>query len=386
MPIKQLDERVRMLPRLGKIKLGEIVSKDGVKYPRALDYFVCPPEVQAVYGEKPKKLEILLPHEEIDITFPHWYKLYGKQRGLICKGDGKAAQWKQKDGTYVERECTCQLFDEGKCKYIGTFNFILPKVKGFGVHQIVTSSYYSICNILDYLEMLISTLGKISFIPLFLEVKMEEFNPTVNGKQVRTVNPILHLVLEESFESLAKKAKAGVLDKTIRLGLPGTVDLEKADSDDEIPEELYPNIMNQGDVQATKESPPKSESKSKLAIEIDQMLNQLKYSHEEKMQLWKKYPEPAKLRKILGCIEEIRKMFGELSYPLEAQKKVWDKYPDPEILCRKLKEFTGSPEVNSTEQESGPESNPEPEQPTQEEDIPGHDPIEIDETQTIPLF
>ena len=52
--IKGLSDK-RRLPRLGKIRLGvkAISQKSGKEYPKETDYFVCPPEVQAVYGEKP---------------------------------------------------------------------------------------------------------------------------------------------------------------------------------------------------------------------------------------------------------------------------------------------------------------------------------------------
>ena len=52
MPIKGLTtDRQEMLPRIGKIRLGiKKKHSNGREYPAATDYFVCPPEVQAVYG------------------------------------------------------------------------------------------------------------------------------------------------------------------------------------------------------------------------------------------------------------------------------------------------------------------------------------------------
>lgn len=335
MPIKQLDNRIRNLPRLGKIKLGKKETKNGVEYPQAVDYFICPPVIHEIYGEKPKKLEILLPSEELDLTFPHWYKLYGRQRGLICKGDGESAQWRQEDGTYVDRECPCPLYEEGKCKMIGTLNLILPKIEGIGVYQIVTSSYFSITNILNYLDMMQSTIGKISFIPLALEVRMEEFNPTVKGKQMRTVNPIMHLVLEESFETLAQKAKAGVLDKTIRLGLPGTVELEKADSDDELPEELYPNLLNAQDIQVDHD--PDAAIKAQINVVFDK----LKYSSVQRKKAWQKYPDPKLLYEKLVLLKDINDLFAEMGYTQEQQASAWDTCPDAEILHEMLQGLAG---------------------------------------------
>jgi len=60
MPIKGLSEQLR-LPRRGKIRLGEKKKseKTGKTYPISLDYFVVPDEVKKVYGEKPRKLDIM---------------------------------------------------------------------------------------------------------------------------------------------------------------------------------------------------------------------------------------------------------------------------------------------------------------------------------------
>ena len=63
MPIKGVTDIVRM-PRLGKIHLGVKVEGDRSTYPRAVDYFVCPPEVVAIHGEKPKELDVMFPNED----------------------------------------------------------------------------------------------------------------------------------------------------------------------------------------------------------------------------------------------------------------------------------------------------------------------------------
>jgi len=66
--IKGLSEQ-RRLPRIGKIRLGvkKKSPRTGAEYPVATDYFVCPTEVQAVYGEKPKRLDVIIPLEDEEI-------------------------------------------------------------------------------------------------------------------------------------------------------------------------------------------------------------------------------------------------------------------------------------------------------------------------------
>ena len=55
-------EAVAKFPRRGKIHLGIKVpyQKGGEtkERPKEVDYLVCPPEVQAVYGEEPKEVTI----------------------------------------------------------------------------------------------------------------------------------------------------------------------------------------------------------------------------------------------------------------------------------------------------------------------------------------
>jgi len=89
--IKGLSDK-RRLPRLGIIRLGiKKKSAKGVEYPAEVDYFVVPPEVQKLYGEKPKELDVMIPLNEIEAVFPCAYKHYGSSKGLKCSGDGEKA-------------------------------------------------------------------------------------------------------------------------------------------------------------------------------------------------------------------------------------------------------------------------------------------------------
>jgi DNA replication protein DnaC len=45
-------------------------------------YFVVPPEVAKVYGEKPTELKVKVPVNSLDVVFPRAYKYYGSSRGL----------------------------------------------------------------------------------------------------------------------------------------------------------------------------------------------------------------------------------------------------------------------------------------------------------------
>jgi len=167
--IKELSER-RRLPRLGVIRLGlkKLSKASGKEYPTEVDYFVVPPEVQKIYGEKPKRLDVMLPLDEIDIIFPQAYKYYGSSKGLKCQGDGELA-YRVEEGEMVQIECPCENLDSKKCKQTGTLMVMLPKVSVGGIYQIRTSSFNSIVDVNSGLDYVRALLGRFCMVPLVLE-------------------------------------------------------------------------------------------------------------------------------------------------------------------------------------------------------------------------
>lgn len=167
--IKNLSE-TRRLPRLGKIRLGVRVQKPDTDktYPRETDYFVVPPEVAKVYGEKPKAIDVLLPVNDPAIVFPQAYEYYGSSRGLKCTGDGETAlRYDDDKKAMVERQCPCEFLDKG-CKQRAHLSVILPKVNMGGVYQVDTSSFNSIIDVNSSLDYVQSLIGRFAMVPLLL--------------------------------------------------------------------------------------------------------------------------------------------------------------------------------------------------------------------------
>jgi hypothetical protein len=203
MPIKGLTEVLR-LPRLGKIHLGIKVQKagGGPEYPQKTDYFVCPPEVQKVFGEKPKALRIMFPVEDTGLFAAQYYKAYSMGRGLLCKGDGVAANMlldAKTDEMATKDSANAEFFEvvcDGKgCEYYGkvctevmTLQFLLPDVEGLGVWQIDTGSINSIRNINSSVALIKSIAGHIAGIPLQLVVEPLEVAPDGKKKTVYVLN------------------------------------------------------------------------------------------------------------------------------------------------------------------------------------------------------
>lgn len=216
MPIKGLSEQ-RRLPRLGKIRLGiKKKNKSGVEYPASVDYFVCPEEIQAVYGEKPKKLDVIIPVEDEEIWANQYYRQYSKTRGLICKGDGEFCRRMidKQTGDIANRDTKIITWEEGlpcpgrecpdykakACQEVMNLQFLLPRVPGMGVWQIDTGSINSIMNINNCSTMIRAMCGHVAWIPLTLTLEPTEVNNPEDGKK-KTVQ-CLHLNYEKSVESL----------------------------------------------------------------------------------------------------------------------------------------------------------------------------------------
>ena len=185
--VKGVTDVLRM-PRLGKIHLG-VKANNGMKeYPKETDYFVCPDEVKAIYGDQPKALDIIFPTDSEAAVFPQAYKLY-QGPSLRCKGDGETALrvagylGGQRDSVkgdipadpnaMVEIPCPCPLLSKdgngrSKCNLVGMLSFMIPTVSIAGVYQIDMRGTNSILNINSALALARKLAGTISMIPFVL--------------------------------------------------------------------------------------------------------------------------------------------------------------------------------------------------------------------------
>lgn len=213
MSIEGFSDRTR-LERLGRIRLGIRVpnpKNPELTIPKATDHFVCPPEVQKVYGEQPQEIyPIMFPTDNPDDWMSQFYRCYGQSYGLTCMGDGlKAARkvdtttgamadrstpegkWIWTEGLTCEGE-ECDLFLKKQCRPIMRLQFLLPEVPGLGVYEIATTSFHSRLNIQSTIRLIQGmTGGRIRMIPLALRVGPQEVVPP--GGKKKTVW-IMHIV------------------------------------------------------------------------------------------------------------------------------------------------------------------------------------------------
>ncbi len=167
-----LSER-RRLPRAGKIKLGVMVTQNGKTYPRATDFFVCPPDVTDALSlpEKPRELPIMFPSDDPEQIFPQTLKMYRRSSGLWCSGDGERAKRWDETGHLAERTCPCEYLDSGECGPVATLNFLLPDVPGIGIFQIDTGNKASITSLNTAFEQFAAMFGGLRGIPFLLKLE-----------------------------------------------------------------------------------------------------------------------------------------------------------------------------------------------------------------------
>jgi hypothetical protein len=168
-------EGMMRLKRLGKIRLGlKVQNEKGKTYPTETEGFVCPPEVEAVYGQNPLELDgVMFASNDPNVVYVEKLALYGSGSGLKCCGNGTIAERMNEQGKWVQRECPCEFLktDEnpkGQCTPQAHLCVILPKVSMWGYYQITTGSAYARAGILSALKHLQDMVGRIGFIPLKL--------------------------------------------------------------------------------------------------------------------------------------------------------------------------------------------------------------------------
>lgn len=228
--IKGISDRPRRLPRIGKIRLGikKKSLKTGKEYPAEVDYFVVPEDVEKVFGEQPKTLDIMLPVNSIDVIFPQAYKAYGSDERLKCKGDGETAlRWTEKGQEEVT--CPCDWLETKKCSIRASLMFFVPSVSLAGVFQLDTGSYHNINTINSYLAedgYLMSLIGRNAMIPLKLireEVRIQ--HQTEKGPETKK-HSLLRLLYTGSLEeiNILKQDTNAILIRTQSLHLEPPVE------------------------------------------------------------------------------------------------------------------------------------------------------------------
>jgi len=182
-------------PWLGNIKLG-VKGSNGE--PVETDHFVVPEDVAKVYGENPRALDIVVSHPSPDETFQLRYMRYVRNAGCVCRGDGESASERSAEKkAWVRKACPCDHLEAGRCKLVGVFKFMIPRVSTQGVFHIATPSKQARRDILDKLEHIRRVAGRFDMVPLRI-LRVPKKMPGKNG--MLQTHYSVEVVMSEAFE------------------------------------------------------------------------------------------------------------------------------------------------------------------------------------------
>ena len=125
-------------------------------HPKDVYHFVCPSEVEAMFGKNPTELDIAFPLSGLDENglpdiggiFPQAYKYYGSSRGLKCVGDGETAMKANEEGVFEEVECPCDKFGQKDgCSKKASLFFFIPNISIGAIYVIDSGSWNTMVDI-----------------------------------------------------------------------------------------------------------------------------------------------------------------------------------------------------------------------------------------------
>jgi len=125
-------------------------------HPQDVPQFVCPSEVEAMFGKDPTELDIAFPLSGLDENglpdigglFPQAYKYYGSSRGLKCVGDGETAMKANEEGVFEEVECPCDKFGQKDgCSKRASLFFFIPDISMGGIYVIDSGSWNTMVDV-----------------------------------------------------------------------------------------------------------------------------------------------------------------------------------------------------------------------------------------------
>jgi hypothetical protein len=199
------------LKRLGKIRLGikKKSANTGKEFPSETEHFICPPEVEAVYGDTPTELDAMFASNDPEEVYTEKLALYGSGSGLRCHGNGVTAERKNEAGQWEGRKCPCEFlkteqFPKGQCTPQAHLMVMLPKISMWGCYQITTRSLYARAGILASLKQLQDTIGRIAYIPLKLNRVPQEITHGDSKKTHYIVGFVPALTLPQIIELRSK--------------------------------------------------------------------------------------------------------------------------------------------------------------------------------------
>lgn len=233
------------LPRMGKIRLGikveskTKIDKNGnpVIYPQECDYFVCPDEVKAKFGNEPKSLPVMLPVENEEMFLRQYYACYGGNQKLKCQGDGEIAE-RRVEGGIEKIACPspefCDFAKANACKARTDLMMVLPDINCGAVYQLSTGSVTSDIDIRSGIEMAKHLFGRCSWVPMMLIREEKKIPDPTTGKMTTHFPVKLYPIATVSEANAIREDTKRILAHQVNLSLPEPVIEGENDTSNEI--------------------------------------------------------------------------------------------------------------------------------------------------------
>jgi hypothetical protein len=289
-------------------------------HPKDVHYFVCPSEVEALFGKNPTELDIAFPLSGLDENglpdigglFPQAYKYYGSSRGLKCVGDGETAMKANEEGVFEEVECPCDKFGQKDgCSKRASLFFFIPSISMGGIYVIGSGSWNSMVDIQSGIYLALELLkdpitGEYNSITM-LPFKLRRIERETQHEKRKDKHWPLTCELDLPIEDIKK----------IRMGKTLFLEQKRVYQIPERPEEINPKFDSEKEgavfKRFTEEEIKEIEKKEAIAQEELKKENEAKEKKEKEardQEKQKETKEPVKEKakfKIIGTIPEEEK-------------------------------------------------------------------------------
>jgi len=247
----RIIDRVTSSPGiLGKVKVGEKVSKGGKEYPTSLDYFRFTgpsyriKRMNELLGSKPDRIPVTFHSDDANQVCIQRYECRNGSGQLVAYGDGNVFFKSTPKGYEEVHSANFMQECRGDWKEILILRFMIMGYQEYGVWEFRSGGKEtSIKQIIDSFDTVKEHAGRVKGMPFWLTVAKQKSNrPDVNR-----IYPVVNLVCDLSPEMIERVAGGvriqGYLVTKDKLMLPEAVssEIEEAEviSHEEI-EELTP--------------------------------------------------------------------------------------------------------------------------------------------------
>lgn len=282
-------------PVVGRISIGKVVEKNGMRLPEKDDEFTVTSQVQnkdgwvnhpvdetlrKTPGAKLRSIPVRLLFDDLDLNLRANYSLFDRKTGRpLCVGNGETCRRSTPAGVQT-LPCPspegCELAEGGKCKPCGRLNVRIGDDDELGSFLFRTTGYNSIRTLLTRLKYFHAvTGGLLSTLPLELRLRGKSTTPShrsaiyyvdLTVRAGMTLGEAITSAREQSAERYAVGFDQASLDKAAREGLAGGAFEESQEEGTAAVDEFF---SEESEVQTTGNSDC-AKTKTNLAHKLNQ--------------------------------------------------------------------------------------------------------------------